>query len=133
MQVYQHEMCKVITADKFNDLSLEKMVTAVKQNKQVFQTPADPILHSLTDFGTKDTLSLTAILTYADTAACAFLFLVSTFLLYQLRSVKKTQALIRKQLIHKARSHPTLNMFPIATPAPQSLPDTLTCHDNVDS
>ena len=27
MQVYQHEMSKVITADKSNDLSLEKMAT----------------------------------------------------------------------------------------------------------
>ena len=98
MQVYQHEMSKVITADKSNDLSLEKMATAVKQNKQVFQTLADPILDSLTNFGIEHTFSLTAILTYADTAACDLLFLVSAFLLYQLRSVRKAQALILVQL-----------------------------------
>ena len=133
MQVYQHEMSKVITADKSNDLSLEKMATAVKQNKQVFQTLADPILDSLTNFGIEDTFSLTAILTYADTAACALLFLVSAFLLYQLRSVRRAQALILVQLTHKARSYPTFNLIPTTTPAPPSLPEILTCHDNFDS
>ena len=89
INLYQHKFSKFIASDKQTKHNLRRMMTAVKNNQQVFQTLTDPILAGLLP-QTLDTLgTFTTVLTYVS-----FLIAVVAMILTVITTNKLRGALV---------------------------------------
>ena len=96
MKVFKHNFSEIIAQDKSDDLSLKRITDAVKADKVVFQTLADPILDDLNDLD-DDTalLSWNSILTLVNSVVLILLFLGLGYLYYQNRMLATALVLLR--------------------------------------
>ena len=89
INIYKHKFDEFIAADKSHDLSLKKVADAVRKDKIVFQTLAEPILHKFPEISDDDSMPLMSILTVSDTVITVVLGVVLAYVCVKLHMVIK--------------------------------------------
>ena len=104
LKLFKHNFSELIAQDKSEDLSLKRIASAVRDDKVIFQTLADPILDDLND---NTLLSWNSLLTLANAAVLLLLIIGGCYLYYKIRVL--TAALTILQNARPAASQDILN------------------------
>ena len=113
MKIFQHKFADFITADRSTDLSLKKVAEAVRNDKVIFQTLAEPILHKLPAISEDDSMSLMSILTVSDTAVTVVLCVVVAYICVRLHLL--INMVIAMKSLPMAKSQRFVNIFQTTT------------------
>ena len=104
VQLFKHNLSDIIAADKETDLSLKRIADAIRHDKLVFQTLADPILDQLQVYE-ESSFSWTSVVTIADTVLIGLLFCIAAFFGVKLYSVTQILAALSSVKPAEAKSY----------------------------
>ena len=137
MKLFQHNFSRLIAQDKADDLSLQRIASAMKNDKTIFQSLSDPILDSLDDMIDDSSIwSWTTILTLLNTVISVLLVLGGCYLYYRFRllatafAVLQTAAPTSAQNIFQPNDQAVLPLFPSTLPPPTIPPIYISIHDS---
>ena len=120
LSLFKHNLSEVIANDKQNDLSLKRIADAIKNDKLVFQTLADPILDQLNLQDDNDEFSWTAIIAVSDSLLTIVLGVALAILgvkVYTMSKVIATLSMVKpaecKSLVFQYTSTTPTTLTPI--------------------
>ena len=114
INIFHHNFSEFIAADNKDDLSLQRIANAIKNDKIVFQTLADPILDQLHFDDDGSLMSWTSLIAISDTLIIAVLCVVVAGLGLKVYTMSKVLAAL--QLANAVEGRPYIYLLP-STPA----------------
>ena len=113
MDLFHHNFSDFIAADNEDDLSLRRIASAIKNDKVIFQTLADPILDQLQwDDNNGSFFSWTTIITVSDTIIIVALCIAVAGLGFKVYTMSKVLAAL--QLAKAVEAEPFIYLIPTA-------------------
>ena len=113
MNLFKHNFSDFIAADKQQDLSLQRIADAIRNDKQIFQTLSDPILDKLEFEDDPSVFSWNSLATIIDTICIAALIILVIGLGFKVHTLTKVVATL--QMANSVKPEPILYLFPTST------------------